>query len=140
LRTRRLDEAGRELEPLRRQYPGHPEVGTVWGQYLLATDRNAEALPVLQSAAELLPQEPSLWDAIGVANPRRGQPAEAGAAFERTVSLSPGYLDGWLRLAGACQMMGDAPGRDQALARAAQLPGGAERVAAFHRAIGGAAP
>ena len=140
LRTRRLEEAGRVLEPLRRQYPGHPEVGTVWGQYLLATGRNAEALPVLQSAVELLPGEPSLWDAIGVANLRLGRRREARAAFERTVALVPGYLDGWLRLAGACQMLGDAPGREQALARAARLPGGAERVAAFHRAIGAGAP
>src|SRR5262245_65414914 len=32
LRTRRLDEADRELEPLRRQYPGHPDVGRVRGE------------------------------------------------------------------------------------------------------------
>jgi tetratricopeptide (TPR) repeat protein len=140
LHTRRLDEAGRILEPLRRQYPGHPEVGTVWGQYLLATGRNAEALPVLESAVALLPGEPSLWDAIGVANLRLGRRREARAAFERTVALAPGYLDGWLRLAGACQMLGDPAGREQALARAALLPGGVERVAAFHRAIGAGAP
>jgi Flp pilus assembly protein TadD len=137
MHTRRIDQAGAVLEPLRRQYPGHPEVGTVWGQYLLARGRTAEALPVLESATALLPREPSLWDAIGVANLRLGRRREARAAFERTVALAPGYLEGWLRLAGSCQLLGDAPGRDQALANAAALPGGAERVAMFRRAIGG---
>ncbi len=136
MRQRRLSEAGRILEALRVEYPGHPEVGTVWGQYLIATGRPAEALPVLVRAAELLPGEPSLWDAIGVACVRLGRGEEARAAFERVVAITPGYLEGWMRLAGACQQLGDARGRDQALAHAQALPGGPERVAGFLRALG----
>jgi protein O-mannosyl-transferase len=136
MRLRRLDEAGRALGRLREQYPGHPEVGTVWGQYLLATGRPAEALPVLEAAAALLPGEPSLWDAVGVACAGLGRREEARAAFQRTVSLAPGYLEGWLRLAAVCQLLGDAGGRDQALARANGLPGGPARVTAFVQKLG----
>jgi tetratricopeptide (TPR) repeat protein len=140
MRTKRLEEAGEALDGLRRLYPNHPEVGTVWGQYLLATGRPTEALPVLQSAVLLLPGEPSLWDAIGVASLRLGRREEARSAFLRVVALSPAYLEGWLRLAGACHSLGDAVGRDEALARAAALPGGAERVAALRRVVGAAPP
>jgi predicted Zn-dependent protease len=136
MRMRRMDEAGRVLTRLRGQYPGHPEVGTLWGQYLIATGKPAEALPVLEAAAVLLPGEPSLWDAIGVAHVRIGQADRARAAFERTVAIAPGYLEGWLRLAAACQSMGDGAARDRALAQAGALPGGAARVAAFRRMLG----
>ena len=140
MRTRRLDEAGKILARLRAEYPGHPEVGTVWGQYLLSTGRTAEALPVLEAAVALLPGEPSLWDAIGVANARLGRGDASRAAFERTVAISPGYLEGWMRLAAACQSIGDAAGRDRALAEAGVRPGGPARVAAFRRTPGAVAP
>ncbi len=140
MRLRRLEEAGRDLRRLREQYPGHPEVGTVWGQYLLATGRPAEALPVLEAAVVLLPGEPSLWDAIGVARVQLGRRESARAAFQRTLALTPGYLEGWLRLAAVCQLLGDAGGRDQALVRAEALPGGRARVAGFVRTLGAAAP
>jgi protein O-mannosyl-transferase len=138
MRQRRLAEAGKDLEALRDEYPGHPEVGTVWGQYLIAVGRPAEALPVLVRAAELLPGEPSLWDAIGVASARLGRAGEARAAFERVVAITPGYLEGWMRLAAACHRLGDGAGRDRALTGAAALPGGRERVVAFRAMIGGA--
>ena len=140
MRTRRLEEAGRVLVPLRDQYPGQPEVGTVWGQYLLLNGRPAEALPVLESAALLLPGEPSLWDAIGMARARLGRTDSARAAFERVVAIAPGYLEGWMRLAAACQTGGDGNAREAALSRAALLPGGAERVAAFRGRLSGGAP
>jgi len=136
MRLGRLDEAGHALAGLRQQYPGHPEVGTVWGQYLLAIGRPAEALPVLEAAAVLLPGEPSLWDAMGVADAGLGRREEARRAFQRTVALAPGYLEGWLRLAASCQLLGDADGRDRALARASGLPGGPARVAAFEQRLG----
>jgi hypothetical protein len=130
MRLHRLAEAGRDLDRLRAEYPGHPEVATVWGQYLIAVGRPAEALPALLKAAELLPGEPSLWDAIGVASAQLGRVAEARAAFERVVAIAPGYLEGWIRLAAACQGLGDRAGRDRAMARAAALPGGRARVEA----------
>jgi predicted Zn-dependent protease len=95
---------------------------------------------VLEAAALLLPGEPGLWDAIGVAHVRLGQADRARAAFERTVALSPGYVEGWVRLAAACQTLGDAAGREEALARAGALPGGPARVAAFRRTPGAAGP
>ncbi|TMQ69147.1 MAG: tetratricopeptide repeat protein [Candidatus Eisenbacteria bacterium] len=136
MRLRRLDEAGRDLERLRQEYPGHPEVGAVWGQYLIERGRPAEALPVLAAAAGLLAEEPSLWDAIGVASGQTGRWEDARAAFQHTVALSPGYLAGWLRLAAACQRLGDAPGRNRALTQADALPNGPPAVAAFQRQFG----
>src|SRR4029077_305953 len=66
MRLQRLPEPGRELEALRAEYPGHPEVATVWGQYLYATGHPDQALPVLLGAVQLLPGDPGLWDAIGM--------------------------------------------------------------------------
>ncbi len=140
MRTHRLEEAGQILGRLREQYPGHPEVGTAWGQYLLLTGRTVEALPVLEAAVALLPGEPSLWDAIGVANSRLGRASASRAAFERVVAISPGYLEGWMRLAAVCQSIGDGPGRDRALAQAEMRPGGPARVATFRRIPGADAP
>jgi tetratricopeptide (TPR) repeat protein len=139
MRMQRLPEAGRELDQLRAEYPGHPEVGTVWGQYLFATGRPREALPVLLAAAQLIPGDPGLWDAIGMTSVRLGRRQEALAAFEHVVAITPDYLEGWMRLAAACQMVGDVPGRERALARANELPGGAPRVEAFRRVLGAGA-
>jgi tetratricopeptide (TPR) repeat protein len=135
-RLGRLPEAGEELDRLAREYPGHPEVATIQGQYLVAAGRPAEAVPLLEGAAVLLPDEPSLWDALGLASALVGRREEARAAFERVVAITPGYLEGWVRLAAACQQLGDAAGRDRALASAAALPGGRERVAVFLARLG----
>ena len=78
--------------------------------------------------------------ALGNARLLEGRPREAAGAFERTVALDPAFYDGWLRLALARHGLGDASGRDAALARAASLPeAGDGRVAALRRQWAGPA-
>jgi len=131
LQLGRLPEAGRDLDGLRAEYPGHPGVDAVWGRYLIATGRPADALPVLQRAVVLLPDEANVWDGIGLAHALLDHRAEARAAFERVVAITPRYVEGWMRLAASCHRLGDIAARDSALARAAELPGGRERVEEF---------
>lgn len=140
LRLGRIDEAGAELARLRASHPADHETAAVWGQYLIAAGRATEALPVLETAAAGLERDPGVWDALGFAYVGAGRFAEARDAFARTVAIQPGYLEGWMRLAGASQRLGDDDGRERALAAAARLPGGAERVALMRRrleAVGG---
>ena len=54
----------------------------------------------------------------------------ARAAFEDWVRVEPTLYDGWLRLATACHLMGDAGARDAALAKAQALPESADGRAA----------
>jgi Flp pilus assembly protein TadD len=131
LQLGRLPEAGRDLDGLRAEYPDHPGVGAVWGQYLIAIGRPAEALVVLRRAATLLPDEATVWDAIGMASASLDHREDARAAFEHVVAITPRYVEGWMRLAASCHRLGDMAGRDRALARAAELPGGRERVEQF---------
>ena len=140
LRLGRVEEAGAELGRLRASHPADHETAAVWGQYLIVAGRAAEALPVLEGAATGLERDPGAWDALGFAYVNAGRFEQARDAFARTVAIQPGYLEGWMRLAGACQRLGDVAGRERALDAAARLPGGPERVALMRRrleALGG---
>ena len=114
--------------------PGHPGVEALRGQLLLIQGRSDAALPLLEHAALWVNDDPALLYALGNASLLEGRAIEAAGAFERTVALDPAYYDGWLRLALARHGLGDGPGRDAALARAAALPeAGDGRVAALRR-------
>jgi tetratricopeptide (TPR) repeat protein len=136
----RAEEGARELERLHRDYPGQPDVASALGQSWLERGHPLEAMAVLQEAVSLSPGEPALWNALGIAAGQAGRWPDARAAFQRTTELAPRALAGWLRLAAACQRLGDATGRDQALTHAAALPGGTEAVSTFQRRLGGATP
>lgn len=141
VRLRRFEEAEAALRAMLARRPGDPDVAAVWGQYLLLAGRLGEALPYLEHAARWKTDDASLEYALGVASDALGRPAQARAAFERTLALDPRYYDGWLRLARACHELGDAAARDAALERAARLPeSGDGRVARLRAEFGGSAP
>ena len=130
----RLEDGRMALEELRRRTPGQPAVESLWGQYLFNTGHADEAYPVLAGAAGLLPDDPTLAFALGLAANDTGRHAEARAALGRAVRLAPGNYEAWLELARTCLALGDAPGAAAALASAERLPAAADGRAASMRA------
>jgi tetratricopeptide (TPR) repeat protein len=140
LRLGRYDEARAELEPLIKRLPGNPFVESAWGQYLVGRGDFAAALPYLERATAMIREDPDLDYAHGLASARLGRTAEARGAFQRAVDADSTLYDGWLRLAVACHLMGDAAARDRALERAAALPQAADGRAEAARRNFAAAP
>ncbi len=70
-----------QLEPAVARWPH------LHAQILAGFGRLDEALPLLQRAAELSPQEPVPWLRLGEARLKHNEPAEAAAAFARMLAL-----------------------------------------------------
>jgi len=132
LRMGRMAETEAALAELRALVPDNPMLHSLEGQRLLTLRRPAEALPPLIEAARWLHDDADLAYALGVAYAMGNNVPAARAEFADAVRVEPEMYDGWLRLATACHLLGDAGGRDAALARAAALPEAADgRVAAL---------
>ena len=71
------------------------------GALHLKTNRNQEALPLLQEAARLAPQEAKPFYLLGSAFNRLGRYTEAAAALEQAASRSPEDADVYYQLAHA---------------------------------------
>jgi len=134
LRLGRMDEAAEAIAALRAAMPDNPTVLGLEGQRLLMLRQPREALPWLRRAAEYTHDDADLYYALGLASAVTGDVPAARAAFAECVRVDPALCDGWMRLATACHLLGDAPGRDAALARAEALPEAADgRVEALRR-------
>ena len=142
-RTGRHAEAATELEPLARRMPDDAGIQAEWGRCLLNLGRGTEALPALERARTdpAISLNPEFHDALGLALAHARQGREARAEFVRAVDLEPAYEDAWLHLARACAELGDAAGRDAALARAADLPDAdPSRIASLRRELNSPRP
>lgn len=126
LRLGRNDEAAESIARLRVMLPENSMVASLEGQRLLALRRPAEAVPYLRRAEEYLKDDPDLYYALGLSYAMLDQIGPARGAFEQCVRVEPTLYEGWLKLATACHVMGDAAARDAALARADALPESAD--------------
>jgi Flp pilus assembly protein TadD len=80
-------------------------------------------VPVLREAsAHLLDDAGLAWD-LGRAAIAVGDVPLAREAFERAVTAAPAFYEAWLGVADTRARTGDRPGAEEALARAAALPG-----------------
>ncbi len=133
MRLRRLDEAAVVLQQMMADDPGDPATEGIWGQVLMLRHQPAQAIPYLEHALAWQGDDASVAYALGVAHQLVGEWPQARDAFAITVRIDPRYYEGWLRLATAAQMAGDAATRDRAIAAARTLPesrdGRAERLA-----------
>jgi len=64
------------------------EVGSQ-GHAALVAKRDAEAVPLLERAVRLSPQEPTLWFNLGIAYQRLNRLPEAKRAYHRAAELEP---------------------------------------------------
>ncbi len=91
------------------------------GAVLIKRGRDAEALPVLESAHAALPGNAALLSTLGYARLQCGRGAEAIAALEGALALDPTRLDAWNNLGRARAAAGDIAAAGTAFARALAL-------------------
>jgi Flp pilus assembly protein TadD/4-amino-4-deoxy-L-arabinose transferase-like glycosyltransferase len=130
-----LDAAIRDYLQARALAPFDLDVVRHAGGALLAAQRPGDALPLLRTAADQLPNDARAQYAYGTALAMTGASAEARAAIRRVVELEPSNGEAWLDY---CLLSFDA--RDvevaaAALERARALGAAPERVAAAAAAI-----
>jgi tetratricopeptide (TPR) repeat protein len=100
----RYAEAGALARALLDRYP---HVGFLWKLYGAALLRQGEdALPRLQRAIQLLPDDDDTHCDLGTALRRRGDVAGAVARYQRALELRPGHLAALVELADALQLCG----------------------------------
>ena len=100
----RYAEAGAMARALLARYP---QVGFLWKLYGAAVLRQGQdALPILQRAIELLPDDADLHCDLGTALRQRGDLAGAAARYQRALELSPAHLAAMVELANALQLCG----------------------------------
>lgn len=85
----------------------HPQVGLLWKLYGAALLRQGEdAVPILQRAIQLLPDDADTHCDLGTALRRRGDVAGATARYQRALELRPAHLAALVELANTLQHCG----------------------------------
>ena len=85
----------------------YPHVGFLWKLYGAAVLRQqGDALPILQRAVELLPDDADIHCDLGTALCRRGDLAGAAARYQRALELCPAHLAAMVELANTLQLCG----------------------------------
>jgi hypothetical protein len=119
----RAEEALTAARELGERYPKSPAALGALGVARFANGDAAGAVPVLREAsAHLLDDAGLAWD-LGRAAIAVGDVPLAREAFERAVTAAPAFYEAWLGVADTRARTGDRPGAEEALARAAALPG-----------------
>jgi predicted TPR repeat methyltransferase len=88
-RAGRLQEAEARYRQLLAENPSDPEPAHWLGLLILQSGRPAEAVPLLEKAVELRPEDAAFQNNLAEAYLRCGRRDEAVTAFDRAVSLDP---------------------------------------------------
>ena len=99
----------------------HPAAAAGWqmlGASFLARRREQDALPHLQHAARLAPDDAAIQDNLGLALLRLGQPAAAEPHFEQATRHDPRRVSAWVNWSQAARQAGH-PARAEHCARQA---------------------
>jgi tetratricopeptide (TPR) repeat protein len=78
----------------------HPAILSNFAALLIRTQRHAEALPLLERAARLMPNSGAVLGNLGAAAWKSGNPARGALALQQALMLEPSLSDGWSNLAG----------------------------------------
>ena len=99
--------------------PGRAQLLPVRAGAVRAGLRRAGARSPSSASRKVDPSAITFYN-LGTLYMKRGQPAEARAAFERALQLKPDYADASNSLGALLAQSGDVPGRDRALPRGAR--------------------
>jgi arylsulfatase A-like enzyme/Tfp pilus assembly protein PilF len=120
--------------------PTHQQAAAGLGRLLLIGDQVAEALPVLEKAANTLQTDPDLLLALAEARTRSGQAAAALPAAERAVALRPDRADAWAVLGSVRLALGAYGQAAEAYTRALEIDPDdritAQNLATAHERLG----
>lgn len=95
------DAAERLARQLTVRHPQHPLGWKALGSAMLAQQRDQEALPALERAAQLAPADASILTGLGEALQRLGLSSEAEAAYRKALGVDPRSLAALVGLAAA---------------------------------------
>ena len=85
----------------------YPDVGLLWKLYGAAVLRQGEdALPILERAVQLLPQDADVQCDLGTALRQRGDVVGAVECYERALALRPEHVGAMVELANVLQLGG----------------------------------
>lgn len=107
LRNGRADDAAAVLMRALRRQPDHAGMRRNLVRALLAAGRLEAVLPQAEAALALVPDDPELHFARGVALNATGQPTAACAAFHRALTLNPDHAPSWLNWGNASADLDD---------------------------------
>ncbi len=110
-------------ETLMTHHKNDPDVAAAFGREMLLEDLPGRAVKPLEYAVGWNPNDASLRLLLGDAWMRVNQPDRAIEEFRSAMGIDPANVDGWLRLAAAYHVVGEAQLRDVAISNAASLPG-----------------
>ena len=118
----RLDEAIEAYRSALQLTPGHAATLAKLGRVLSAAGQHAGAVQTLgEAVAGGGAADPDTVNALGAALALSGRPDEARGAFERAVTLDPGFGEAWANLGRLEADAGRWPEAEAAFARAAAL-------------------
>jgi protein O-GlcNAc transferase len=103
----RWDEAAALYRRVLKAEPSHQEAPLRLAEVLLAQGRLAEAIPVLEAAAQRLPEDAEIHRALGDTLHMRGDRTRAIDVYRRAVQLDPTHGDAWWGLGCALAALED---------------------------------
>ena len=105
LHTGALDAAERRCRAL---LEAHPAEGMLWKILSVALLRKgSDALPALQRAVQLLPQDPETHVNLGLALAAAGRRAQAATSFRRALALNPASVEALSHLGATLRDLGE---------------------------------
>jgi len=99
LRTRRLDEAQKQLTVAAALAPSHPEVLHLQANLDALQGRFVEAVTALQRAMVQRPNDPLIFNSLGLVLRRTGRLEDATQAFQHALKLDSRLAGTWFNLA-----------------------------------------
>ncbi len=99
LRTRQLDEAQRQLSAAAALAPSHPEVLHLQANLDAQHGRYVEAVTALQRAMTQRPNDPLIFNSLGLVLRRTGRLEDATQAFRHALKLDARLAGTWFNLA-----------------------------------------
>jgi tetratricopeptide (TPR) repeat protein len=121
LLARTGEDPGAFLVAFRAKYPDDFELAFYVGQLRANSPRRVETLSALEAARALRPEVAAVWNNLGVALERAGDPAAAIAALRRASELDPADAKVHSNRAIALRAAGDADGALAACRRAIEM-------------------
>jgi len=122
-----LAEAANLARALLKEYPRHGFTWKVLGTTLQQLGQSAAALPALQRALELLPNDADCHNTYGVALFKEGRHSEAEHEISKALQLNPGYAEAYLNLGDILQQNSRFPEAESHYRKSISLkPGSAE--------------
>ena len=144
--VRRMGNPGRAVEitqTTRALYPKDPYLVAEYAAALIASERGAEALPVVEQAIQWQPTYARLWSLRGAALDQAERYPEARASYQKALSITPYDPNILANLGLSHALEGDAETAEMWLERAVAIPGASETVRGnldLVRQLRGAAP